>query len=135
VAFQACKLTLLHQRVQLDLVNHRRDACFVNQTLQVMNLEITDADAFHQPSFAAQSSLSRLQHNGRWPEPASASDRDRRNRAEAYPGSPARLRGAFLIVIPQFRGDEKVIAGTPALASALPTPSSFLYAAAVSIDR
>jgi hypothetical protein len=45
------------------------------------------------------------------------------------------LRGALLIVIPQFRGDEKLIAGTPALASALPTPSSFLYAAAVSIDR
>jgi hypothetical protein len=47
------KLALLHQRVQLDLVNHRRNARLVNQPLQVMNLEITDADAFHQPLFCS----------------------------------------------------------------------------------
>ena len=45
------KLALLHQRMQLNLVNHRRDARFINQALQMMNLEITDADAFYQPLF------------------------------------------------------------------------------------
>ncbi len=43
------KLTLLQQRMQLNLVDHRRDASFVDQALQVANLEVTDADALHQP--------------------------------------------------------------------------------------
>ncbi len=34
-------------------------------------------------------------------------------------------RGRFLVVVPQFGGDKKVVADIPALASAFPTPSSF----------
>ncbi len=45
------QFTLLQHRVQLNLVDHRRNAGFVDQTLQVILLEVTDADAFGQPLF------------------------------------------------------------------------------------
>jgi hypothetical protein len=35
--------------MKLYLVDHRRDAGFINQLLQMVNLEITDADAFASP--------------------------------------------------------------------------------------
>lgn len=40
---------LLQQRMQLYLVDHRRDAGFINQLLQMRHLEITHADALRQP--------------------------------------------------------------------------------------
>ena len=43
------KLTLLQQRMQFNLVYHRGDAGFINDFLQMVDLEITDADAFCQP--------------------------------------------------------------------------------------
>ncbi len=106
------KLALLHQRVQLDLVNHRCDARFVNQTLQVMHLEVTDADAFHQPLF--------LQVNH--PFPGVNIVIDSRNRPvhqvqideielEFLQALLQRFAGALLIVVPQFSGDEQFIAG------------------------
>ena len=101
------KLALLQQRVQFDLVNHRRDARLVNQPLQVMNLEVTDADAFHQPLF--------LQFNH--PFPGINVMVDGRNRPvheiqvdeielELLQTLLQGFAGTFLIVIPQFRGDE-----------------------------
>ncbi|SVN05088.1 Uncharacterised protein [Klebsiella pneumoniae] len=42
------KLTLLHQRVKFNLVYHRSDTGFIDDFLQMMNLEITHADAFCQ---------------------------------------------------------------------------------------
>jgi hypothetical protein len=47
------KLALLHQRVQLDLVNHWRNARLVNQPLQVMNLELQTPMLFTSPSFSS----------------------------------------------------------------------------------
>ncbi len=43
------QLPLLQQRMQLYLVDHRRDAGFINQLLQMRHLEITHADALRQP--------------------------------------------------------------------------------------
>ncbi len=43
------QLTLLQQRMELNLVDHRCDAGFINQLLQMRDLEITHADAFRQP--------------------------------------------------------------------------------------
>jgi hypothetical protein len=59
------KLTLLHQRVKFNLVYHRRDAGFIDQLLQMMNLEITDADAFASPCCCSSISFSRRRRNGR----------------------------------------------------------------------
>lgn len=101
------KLALLHQRVQLDLVNHRCDACLINQALQVMNLEVTDADAFHQPLF--------LQFNHPFPGINIMVDGGNRPVHQIQIDEielkflQTLLQGfarAFLIVIPQFRGNE-----------------------------
>ena len=44
------QLTLLHkQRMEFYLVDHRGDAGFINQLLQMRYLEITHANAFGQP--------------------------------------------------------------------------------------
>ena len=45
------QLALLEQGMELYLINHRHDAGFIKQPLQVVDLEITDADAFGQPLF------------------------------------------------------------------------------------
>ena len=106
------KLALLHQRVQLNLVNYRRDARFINQALQMMNLEITDADAFYQPLF--------LQFNH--PFPGINVMVDSRYRPvheikideielEFLQTLLQRFAGTLLIVVPQLGGDEKLIPG------------------------
>ena len=101
------KLTLLQQRVQFDLVNDRRDARLVNQPLQVMNLEVADADTFHQPLF--------LQFNHSFPGiNVMVDSRDRpvhqikidEVELELLQALLQGLAGTLLIVIPQFRGDE-----------------------------
>ena len=101
------KLALLHQRMQFNLVNHRRDARFINQALQVMNLEITDADAFNQPLF--------LQLNHSLPGINVMIDSRYRPvheikideiELEFLQALLQRFAGTLLIVVPQLGGDE-----------------------------
>ncbi|MNY18525.1 hypothetical protein D3C86_1519090 [compost metagenome] len=101
------QLTLLHEWVQLNLVDHWRNAGFINQTLQMMDLEITDPDALHQPLL--------LQVDQ--PFPRLDVMIDGRNRPvhqieineielEFFQTFQQGFARAFLVVVPQFGGDE-----------------------------
>ena len=120
------KLALLHQRVQLNLVNHRRDARFINQALQMMNPKL-------QTPMLLSAPLLQFNH----PFPGINVMVDSRYRPvheikideielEFLQTLLQRFAGTLLIVVPQLGGDESSSRGTPALASAFPTPSSFL---------
>ena len=103
------QLTLLHQRMQFDLVDHRCNAGFIDQTLEVVYLEVTHADAFHQPLF--------LQFNH--PFPGVNIMVDSRNgpvhqieieviQLELIQAFLQGFSRAFLIVIPQFGGNKQL---------------------------
>ena len=93
--------------MEFNLVNHRNDAGFINKLLQMVGLEVTDADTLNQPL------LLQLNH----PFPGLDIVIDCRNRPvhqieidivelKLLQALFKGLGRAFLIVIPQLGGDE-----------------------------
>jgi len=104
------QLALLQKRMQFDLVNHRRNARFINQPLQVVNLEITHPNAFSEALL--------LQFNHAFPCINIVVDsRDRpvhqikidMIELKLLKTLFQRLLRALLIVIPQFGSDKQLI--------------------------
>lgn len=105
------RLTLLRQWMKLNLADHRYDASFINQPLQMRDLRITRADIFHQPLL--------LQLDQRLPGFDVMADRRHWSvdqikihiiEFQLAEASFQRLVWPFLIVAPRLGGDEQLIA-------------------------
>ena len=109
----AAQADLLEVGMQLDLVDRRRHAGLGDHALEVLRLEVRDADRADEPFLpAARRTPSRSRRSGRARAPASGSGTDRGASARVARGSPAGALGLLVaVVVVQALGrDEDLVA-------------------------